>query len=100
LTERIVARTTNLAIHYVVAVTDVLGAANVPRLMSDNLALDIETTGIANLVDAYVVTTGIAKGSNISAPNRTGSGEVVAVKEMNDIGIDAPALNKSTKSSK
>jgi hypothetical protein len=80
LTENIVARTTNPSIHYVVAVTRVLGVADVPRLMSDNLALDIEATGIANLVGANVVTDGIAKSSNISAPNRIGSSEVVAVK--------------------
>jgi hypothetical protein len=58
----------------------VLGAADVPRLMSENLALNIETARMANLVDACVVTHGIAKSSNISAPNRVGSSEVVAVK--------------------
>jgi hypothetical protein len=48
--------------------------------MSENLALNIETARMANLVDACVVTHGIAKSSNISAPNRVGSSEVVAVK--------------------
>jgi hypothetical protein len=42
---------------------------DVPRLMSDNLALNIEYR-MANLVNAYVVTQGITKSSNISAPNR------------------------------
>jgi malate synthase len=80
LTESFVARTTNLAVHYVVAATQVPGVADVPRLMSDNLALNIETTGMANLVNAYVVTQGITKSSNISAPNRFGASEVFAVK--------------------
>jgi hypothetical protein len=68
--------------------------------MSQKFALDIETTGIAHLVDACVVTTGITKSSNISAPNRSSSSEVFAVKQMNDIGIDACFFYISIKSTK
>jgi hypothetical protein len=80
-----------------------LGAADVPRLMSEKLALHRETTGIADLIDACVVTTGIAKSSNVSAPNRASSSKIFAVKQMNDIGIDARLSDISiisTKSSK
>jgi hypothetical protein len=100
LTESIVAPSTNLAIHYVIAVTRVFGIHVVPNLMSDNLALLIETTGKAQLVDACVVTPRVANSSNPSATNRASSSEVFAVKQMNDIGIDARASDISTKTSK
>jgi hypothetical protein len=100
LTESIVARATNPAIHYVVAVTHVFGIQVVPNLMSQKLALEIETTGIAHLVDAYVVIPRVAKDSSITAPDRSSSSEVFAVKQMNDIGIDARFSDISTKTSK
>jgi hypothetical protein len=50
----------------------------------------------ANLVDR-IVTTRVAKTSNVSAPNCGSSSEVLAVKEMHDIGIDAVLLIYSTK---
>jgi hypothetical protein len=78
----------------------VLGAANVPRLMSDKLAQDRETTRVGNLVRACVVTIRVAKSSNVSAPDDVSSCEVVAVKEMNDIGIDACASHVSSKIAK
>jgi hypothetical protein len=74
-----------------------LAIAVVPHLMSHKLALQRETTGIANLVHACVVTRRVAKSSNISAPNRASSSEVFAMKQMNDIGIDGLADDISTK---
>jgi hypothetical protein len=68
--------------------------------MSDKLAQDRETTGVANLVDACVVTTRVAKSSNISAPDHASSCEVVAVKQMNDICVDTLAADVSSKTSK
>jgi hypothetical protein len=72
-----------------------VGIADVSILMSHKLALQRENTGIAHFVDAYVVLPRVANSSNISAPNRVGSGDVLAVKEMSDIGID-----KASKTSK
>jgi hypothetical protein len=86
--------------HYFGCGTHVLPAADVPRLMSDKLALDRETTGIANLVDACVVTIRVAKCSNVSAPNRFSSSEVVAMKQMNDISLDARAFDIPNKTFK
>jgi hypothetical protein len=85
----VVARTTNTSIHYVGFGTRVLGVADVPRLMSDKLAPQRETIGIANLVHACVPSPPMAKSSSKCAPNRFSSSEVVAVKKMNDISSDA-----------
>jgi hypothetical protein len=68
--------------------------------MSQKLALHIEAIGKAHLIDSCVVSHGIAKSSNISASNCVGSNEVFAVKEMNDIGIDALASDVSIISTK
>jgi hypothetical protein len=65
--------------------------------MSHKLALLGERTGKANLVDACAETSRIAKTSNISAPNRVCSSEVLAVKQMIDIFIDALASDISSK---
>jgi hypothetical protein len=67
--------------------------------MSDKLALQRETTGITDFVGAYVVTPPVTKCCNISAPNQASSSEVVAVKQMNDIGIDARTADVCTKTS-
>jgi hypothetical protein len=97
LLESVVARTTNVRIHHVVFPTHVVGATDVPSLMSHKLALLRERVGKSNLVDACVVTRRTAKSSNISAPNRASSSEVLAVKQMNDIAIDARASDISNK---
>jgi hypothetical protein len=89
----VVARTANSAIHYIAAVIRVCGITVVSHLMSQKLALHRETAGEADLVHACVPTTGFAKSSNISAPNIVSFSEVVAVKEMNNIGIDVRASN-------
>jgi hypothetical protein len=65
--------------------------------MSHKLALHRETTGKGYLVDACAVTIRIAKISNISAPNRASSSEVLTVKQMIDIAIDALASEISIK---
>jgi hypothetical protein len=65
--------------------------------MSHKLALFRERAGKANLVDACVVTSPTAKSSNISAPNRASSSEVLAVKQMIDIATDALASDISNK---
>jgi hypothetical protein len=63
--------------------------------MSHKLALLGERTGKVNLVDACAETS--AKSSNIGAPNRVCSSEVLAVKQMIDIFIDALASGISNK---
>jgi hypothetical protein len=65
--------------------------------MSHKLALHRETTGKGYLVDACAVTIRIAKSSNISAPNRASSSEVLTVKQVIDIAIDALAFGISNK---
>jgi hypothetical protein len=100
LTESVVAGTTKSSVHYIVAVTHVFGITIVSNLMSQKLALYRETIAKANLIDACVVPPRVAKISNISAPNRIGSGEVLAVEEMNDIGIDVLASSMSNKTFK
>jgi hypothetical protein len=94
-----VVRSTNSRIHYVVLVTHVVGATGVPSLVSQKLALQREATGKGHLVNACAVTIRIAKSSNISAPNRASSSEVLAVKQMSDIAFDArgPAFDIYTK---
>jgi hypothetical protein len=79
LTESIVARSAKNIIHYIVLGTRVLGTADVPILMSQKLALQRETTGIAYLVDACVESIRVAKSSNLGAPDRVSSSEAVSV---------------------
>jgi hypothetical protein len=74
-----------------------VGATDVPSLMSHKLALLGERVGKANLVDACVVTKRTAKRSKIGAPNRASSSKVLAVKQMIDIAIDALFLDISIK---
>ena len=100
MTESVATGSTRKAVHYIVAVTHVFGITIVSNLMSQKLALHRETIAKANLIDACVVPPRVANSIYISAPNRIGSGEVLAVKQMNDIGIDVRASNISTKSSK
>jgi hypothetical protein len=92
-----VVRTTKSRRHYVVSVTHVAGATGVPSLMSHKPALQRETTGKGNLVDACAVTILIANTSNVSAPNRASSSEVIAVKQMSDIAFVAHAFDVYTK---
>jgi hypothetical protein len=68
--------------------------------MSQKLAVSRDTAGKSYLVDACVVPPRVAKSSNISAPNCAGSSEVLAVKQMNDIGVDALSMDIFTKISK
>jgi hypothetical protein len=65
--------------------------------MSHKLALLDEITGKGNLVDACVESSRIANTSNISAPNCASSSEVLAVKQMSDIAVDARASRISSK---
>jgi hypothetical protein len=101
LTETIVAPSTKIAKHHVVAITHVLGATEVPRLISEKLCFaERETAGIAIFVGADVVTPRVTKSSNISAANQASSSKVVAAKQMNDIGINARAADVCTKTPK
>jgi hypothetical protein len=84
-----VVRTTNSRIHDVGAVTHVVPAEDVPVFVSHKLALQRETIGKGHLDDTGVITARPAKTSNISAPNRASSSEVLAVKQMSDIAFDA-----------
>jgi hypothetical protein len=72
------------------------GTADVASLMSHKLALRWRLP--EKLISlTCIVTTRVAKTSNVSAPNCGSSSEVLAVKEMHDIGIDAVLLIYSTK---
>jgi hypothetical protein len=75
----------------------VVGATYVPSLVSHKLALLRERGGKGYLIDACVVTIRTAKSSKISAANRASFSEVLAVKQMIDIAIDALASDISIK---
>jgi hypothetical protein len=74
------------------------GITVVSYLMSQKLALRRDIAGEADLVDGCVES--LAKRINIRASNCISSSEVVAVKEMNDIGSDTRPCDVSSISAK
>jgi hypothetical protein len=67
--------------------------------MRDKLTSQRRTTARNDIVGANVATPCVTKSCNISATNQASSSEVVAMKEINDIGIDARTAVVCTKSS-